>query len=55
MAQAEAKDISVFCYPFRCEGKLIFLKKVRGGFEELGSLEFEGVWPPTQPEPQVVT
>jgi hypothetical protein len=52
-ALSEAKDISVFCYPFRCTGKLIFLKKVRGGFEELESLEFEGVWPPA--EPQLIT
>jgi hypothetical protein len=50
---AEAKDISVFCYPFKCTGKLIFLKKVKGGFKELDSLEFDGVWPPE--EPQLIT
>ena len=52
--QADVKDIDwVFSYPFRVSGKLIFLKKEKSGFKELGSIDFDGVWPPK--EPQLIT
>jgi len=50
IAESEVKDIDwVFSYPFRCTGKLLFLKKERTGFKELGSIDFTGVWPPETP------
>ena len=56
-AVSEVKDIGwVFSYPYRCPGKLIFLKKIRGGFDELGSVDFDGVWPPKEEdEPRLIT
>jgi len=54
VAESDVKNIDwVFSYPYKCPGKLTFLKKTRKGFDELESIEFDGVWPP--PEPQVVT
>jgi len=57
IAESDVKNIGwVFSYPFRCPGKLIFLKKTRGGFDELGSIDFDGEWPPKQEEtPRVIT
>jgi len=53
-AESDVKNIDwVFSYPYKCPGKLTFLKKTRNGFDELESIEFDGVWPP--PEPQVIT
>jgi len=50
----EVKHIDwIYSYPFRCPGKLVFLKKDRNGFKELDSIDFDGVWPPSQP--QVIT
>jgi len=55
-AVSEVKDIGwVFSYPYQCTGKLIFLKKIRGGFDELGSIDFDGVWPPKEDIPRVIT
>jgi hypothetical protein len=55
-AESEVKNIDwVFSYPFRCPGKLIFLKKTRKGFDELGVIEFDGVWPPKVDTPSFVT
>ena len=54
VAETDVKNIGwAFSYPFRCPGKLTFLKKTRNGFDELESIEFDGVWPPS--EPQVIT
>lgn len=53
-AESDVKNIDwVFSYPFRCPGKLTFLKKVKNGYKELDSIDFDGVWPPQ--EPQVIT
>jgi len=56
-ALSEVKNINwVFSYPFRCPGILIFLKKVKGGYDELGSIDFDGVWPPKEEDsPRLIT
>ncbi len=54
-AESDVKNIDwVFSYPYKCPGKLIFLKKERSSFKELGSIDFDGEWPP-QKGPQVIT
>jgi hypothetical protein len=56
VAKADVKNIDwVFSYPYRCLGKLVFLKKTKEGYEELESIEFDGVWPPVEEEPQIIT
>ena len=56
-AVSEVKNIDwVFSYPYRCPGTLVFLKKVRGGFDELGSIDFDGTWPPKEEDsPRLIT
>ena len=55
MSESDVKNIDwVFSYPFRCPGKLVFLKKVRNGFKELATIDFDGIWPPKD-KPQVIT
>ena len=57
-AVSEVKDIGwVFSYPYQCPGTLTFLKKIRGGFKELDSIDFDGVWPPKEEDdtPRLVT
>lgn len=50
VSQEDVKNIDwVFSYPFRVAGELVFLKKERGGFKELGSIKFDGTWPPKSP------
>ena len=49
----EVKNID--CYQ-GCPGKLTFFKKTREKLVELGSIEFDGVWPPKEEEtPRVIT
>ena len=48
----EVKNID--CY-HGSPGKLTFFKKTREELVELDSIEFDGVWPPPEKEPQVIT
>jgi len=48
----EVKNID--CY-HGSPGKLTFFKKTREELVELNSIDFNGVWPPPQKEPRVIT
>jgi hypothetical protein len=46
----EVKNIDCFQ---GCPGKLTFFKKTREKLVELASIEFDGVWPPKEQDPDI--